>query len=328
MVPKMRLAEADEILGTLGAAAGLFITDRCPVGCGHCSVDSRADSPRITDFALFSEIIDVLCASDFTVIGVTGGEPFIERRALTEAVGRLADAGKRVIVYTSGIWATGAVPPLWIDNIIEGVSCAFVSTDAFHQDKLPKQRFQRAVRAFTGHGVPVVVQVIAKDDMVDRARHQLELAIGPSWADHAEIRKTQPLPYGRGAEVFRQWAPARGASFGPCAMSGLPLIRYDGTISLCCNEALIMGRGPEGLRRRCASGAEVQQALAFFLGHPLFRAIRYAGFGVLTQHPRLADLAEREFNGICQLCWELTGRALREPSDSFFEVAAGLGRQK
>lgn len=321
----MKLDEADSLIGRLGSSVGLFITDRCPVGCGHCSVNSLPDSPRISDFALFLEIVDAICASPCEVVGITGGEPFIERRALGEAVSRFASAGKRVIVYTSGIWATSPDPPAWVRKVASQLSMAFVSTDAFHEEQITQARFENAVRTFADRGVPVVVQVIDKDDFVEQAHKRLAAALGPDWPARAEIRLIQPIPYGRGKATFADWAPTHGGSFGKCRMAGLPLIRYNGIISVCCNEALIMGRGPEALRRRVTNRAEAEQALAYFVRRPLFRAIRNAGFGVLTRHPDLSDLADREFRGICHLCWELAERVESAGPEAFFEVAAQLG---
>ena len=112
--PKTRLGwhEIEEIRHTRGRSTLLFITDRCPVGCAHCSVDSRRDSATITDFALFSEILDWLCGQpELEVVGISGGEPFVERRGLTLAVEHLAGAGKRVVIYTSGLWGRRPLPP-------------------------------------------------------------------------------------------------------------------------------------------------------------------------------------------------------------------------
>ena len=34
------------------------------------------------------------------------------------------------------------------------------------------------------------------------------------------------------------------------------------------------------------------------------------GAGVLTQHPRFADLEQQEFSSICELCWAIQKRGL------------------
>ncbi len=100
-----------------GRSTLLFITDRCPVGCAHCSVDSRLDSPRITDWALFGQIVDYLCDEPaLEVVGISGGEPFVERRGLELLSARLEEAGKSQVVYTSGVWAAADQAPGWVSR--------------------------------------------------------------------------------------------------------------------------------------------------------------------------------------------------------------------
>ena len=97
----LTLTELDGLRSVPGRAALLYLTDRCPVGCAHCSVDSRLDSPTIVDRAAFRSIVTDLAAIDgLVVVGISGGEPFVERGALIEAVSLLADAGKLVVPYT------------------------------------------------------------------------------------------------------------------------------------------------------------------------------------------------------------------------------------
>ena len=84
----MRLthAEVERCRRKPGESVLLFITDRCPVGCAHCSVDSRSDSPTISNFDLFAQLLDGICEqTDLQVVGISGGEPFAERRGLTLA---------------------------------------------------------------------------------------------------------------------------------------------------------------------------------------------------------------------------------------------------
>ena len=94
-----------------------------------------ADSPTITDFELFGEILDWICEQDaLEVVGISGGEPFVERRGLTLAVRRFTDAGKRVVLYTSGVWATRPQPPAWIAEVLDRATTVCLSTDAFHEE--------------------------------------------------------------------------------------------------------------------------------------------------------------------------------------------------
>ncbi|OWW21682.1 radical SAM protein [Noviherbaspirillum denitrificans] len=293
-----------------GRSMLLFITDRCPVGCAHCSVDSRTDSPTIIDFALFDEILDWLCSTDgLDVVDISGGEPFAERRGLELASERLAQAGKRQVVHTSGIWAGREQAPAWIRAVLARCSCVYLGTDAFHAREISGERFVHAARAIAEEGAWIVVQVLGLGDMAEHAEQLLRHAFGAGYASHAEIVTSTPLTDGRGASVFFRNTRLPGHAFGTCWALTSPMVRYDGVVSACCNESVIMGHGPSRLRRRIATSAELDAAIDGFRSDPLLRAMESAGLGVLTQHPRFADLAEGRCGGICELCWKMLERA-------------------
>ncbi|NUR90989.1 MAG: hypothetical protein HOY71_43525 [Nonomuraea sp.] len=321
---RLTYADIDTARHTRGKTALLFLTDRCPVGCAHCSVDSRPDSPKITDFELFGQIVDGLCASSYELIGISGGEAFIERRGLDLATRRLHEAGKDVSIVTSGVWATSEDPPKWIKQVIRRCGCLILSTDIFHSAELPDERFIRAARAIAAQDVWIVAQVIDDEKAGALATGLLERAFGAGWADHAEIHKVPLLPYGRAADLFQPVPTTKGRDHGPCYLARSPVIRYDGRASACCNEAVIMGRGPSGLRRSCGDAQQVLDVLDEFDGHGLLRAVGDVGPGLLTLDPRLADLAERRFTSICEVCWVMVERTGDRADDPLFHSVARL----
>ena len=312
---------------TPGRSALLFITDRCPVGCEHCSVDSRADSPTISDWELFGAIVERLCASTLEVVGISGGEPFVERRGLALASRRLEEAGKRQVVYTSGVWASERATPRWVDEVLRRCSCVYLSTDAFHARHVDDERYVRAAHAIADAGAWIVVQVVGVEPMIEQARALLERAFGARVDEHAELVLTPALTHGRGASVFAR-APARtpGHAFGPCALASSPVIRYDGLVTGCCNESVVMDRGPARLRRRAGSGEELDAALAELRADPLLRAIAQTGLGALTAHPRYADLADERFATNCDLCWKMLARSPARPEPDPLMEAIGSMR--
>lgn len=327
-MPRMNHAEIDRIRSTPGATALLFITDRCPVGCAHCSVDSRPDSPRITDFALYEAIVDQLCADPGRrMIGISGGEPFVERRGLSYAARRVAEAGKELVVYTSGIWAAAADAPQWVHEVLERCCCVYLSTDAFHEAGTGPERFVNAARTIAAHDAPIVTQVVDENGAADRARELLALAFGASWSRHAEVVPTQGLTHGRGADVFSRTERRPGRSFGACHSVAAPVVRYDGRVTACCNESVIMGVGPAGLRRQCGTADDVGGAVEGFLQHPFYRALGTVGAGALTRHPRFQDLADQQFSDICGLCWAMTRRLTPGETDPLLEAIAQMGRK-
>lgn len=309
-MPRLTHAKICEVRQTPKASVLLFITDRCPVGCAHCSVDSRPDSPRVTDFRLLSEIVDQLCADpSLSMVGISGGEPFIERRALPLVTQRLADSHKTTVVYTSGIWAGSPDPPRWIDDVLAQSAAIYLSTDAFHEEGTGADKFVNAARIVARHGVPIIVQVVDEDGMRERAEDLLAVAFGSSWPDYAETVPTVGLPRGRGSSLYTWGTRAPARSMGTCDSVTSPVVRYDGRVTACCNETVIMGGGPAELRRDCSSGTDVAQAVAAFRNEPLCQAMASAGVGVLTtHHPAFTDLADREFSNICAACWAITRR--------------------
>ncbi len=310
-VPRLGLAEVEESRWVHGDSALLFITDRCPVGCKHCSVDSRPDSPRITDFELFEQVVAGLAGSSLRIVGISGGEPFVERRGLPYAVGELTRAGKGVVVYTSGFWARTAKAPAWIESVIDQCGCVFLSTDAFHQAGMGEERFRNAARAIMRRGTALVVQVLDLDTEVDRARRLLTEALGPQWPDTVELNKVPLLPYGRAGELYSVTRRQPIGSFGSCRVARARVVRYDGVISACCNEAVLMGAGPAWFRRRAGTAGQVLDVINRFADDDLLKVIGWEGVGRLAGHPLAGDLATREAAGICGACWALVGRISR-----------------
>ena len=231
------------------------------------------------------------------------------------------------MIFTSGVWASGEAPE-WIRGVLGQASCVFLSTDAFHAASIDDARFVRAARAIAEAGAWIVVQVIKQPPMVQKAEQLLRDAFGERYADYAELNLTEPLPIGRGAAVFARKAGRPASTFGACSILGAPVIRYDGATSACCNEQVIMGLGPERLRQRCTSADEVTATLAQFDSDPLLNVISRLGTGMLTQHPRFADLEQQEFSSICELCWAIQKRGLPlgDRSDRLLTAMAALSQ--
>lgn len=321
-------ATIERIRAARGRSILLFLTDRCPVGCAHCSVDSRPNSATITDFALFEDIVDWICEeSSIEVVGISGGEPFIERRGLELASRRFSESGKAQVIFTSGVWATQANPLPWVREVLGRTSCVYLSTDAFHASTISDEQFIRAATVIASAGAWIVVQVIADGTEHERATGLLRDAFGEGWSDKCELNVVQPLVHGRGARVFRLHDMTLGQSFGPCSLVRSPMIRYDGRVSACCNESVIQNLGPSRLRRRAKSRTAMANAVSAFHRDALLRVIGDVGLGALTGHPRFSDLAKIRFRCNCDLCWEILHRAPNSAeSDPLVNAIAALGR--
>jgi hypothetical protein len=86
------------------------------------------------------------------------------------------------------------------------------------------------------------------------------------------------------------------------------MLRFDGEVTACCNEAVLKGAGPRGLRRAIAG--DVQGALSQLASDPLVRLVRRFPTG--AAYELVADVAGAEtepVGGTCDACWR-TGQLL------------------
>jgi organic radical activating enzyme len=318
------LADVSYDLSKPGQSIGMYLTARCPVGCAHCSVDSRVDSPTVSDYDLLGKIVHELSRREkLRSVGISGGEPFVERRGLVMAVDEISAGGKGIALFTSGVWAQRREIPAWIRSTLRKVSCVFLSTDSYHAANVQNKVFVRAVQTIVEEGVWLIVQVLRTD--ADAAARLLEDALGSDWQTCAEISLISPLPYGRGASLFVLGDSWPAKAFGRCSLSVSPLVRYDGMVAACCNEEVIMGKGSERLRRSCASVEEIVTALDEYVSDPLLRGLHAVGAGPIASHPRYRHLQDKPFKSICHLCWAMQDVTPQADGDPVLSAAALVG---
>ncbi|WP_330299773.1 radical SAM protein [Streptomyces sp. NBC_00503] len=322
------LADTEAMRHRRGESVLLYITDQCPVGCAHCSVDARADSDRVADWEVFHDVVaGIVALPGLRSVAVSGGEPFAEQRALPYAIGEFADAGLETIVFTSGYWAreSGSAPG-WVRRLLPRISTLFLSTDGFHQGGVSHHRFVGALRAAHEAGCRIVVQELDTGDGARVAEGLLLEALGPRWADAAETNVITPLRYGRGAGVFALQRRHEVGSFSACTLLGSPTVRYDGVVIPCCNEGLITGHGPAALRAPTRRPEGVAQALSGFRNDPLLRVVGRLGPGAAADLPGFEALREERFENVCGGCWkayDIAGRPGRA-ADSVTALGAAL----
>lgn len=302
------LAELDSTRNHPGKSCLVFLTDRCPVGCAHCSVDSRPDSPRIDDQGLFREVVNgILSVPSFELVGISGGEPFIERRALSYLVQECSIRGLRVVLYTSGIWAAKG-KPTWIAEVLERATAVVLSTDAFHTRAVNMEALHRAADMVIDAGCSLIVQTVDLPASRQPALGFVERVIRTAPDSNVELNLVPPLSVGRGQIAFASLPPLPRRTlteWGSCGLLGAPVIRYDGVVIACCNEAVLMGAGPDRLRRRCKTSAEVAEAVTALRSDPFLECMRTVGVSMIGQLPWVNVPADKTYASICEACWEL-----------------------
>jgi hypothetical protein len=297
LMSRLTLADIRAVRATPGRSVLLFLTDRCPVGCDHCSVGALMTEPGIADWDRFEAVLDVIAdRPGVDTVAISGGEPFVERRALPHATRRLSQAGKSLVVYTAGHWGE---PAPWIREVLGQVGTIVLSSDSYHARQVPPAVFAAAAGAVVAEGCRLIVQTLEPD--LPMAEAALEAALGSSWRQVAEVSTVPTLPYGRAAG---RRLPATRHTQGGCPLVGTPLLRTDGMVAACCNEQVIKGMGPARLRRSGADRDEIAHALDDLAADPVLWSMRAIGPDVLAAHADVGGPADTP----CGTCWRVLDR--------------------
>ena len=284
-----------------GKSVLLFITESCPVGCSHCSVSSLPNSPRIEDFELFESIVNELCNwAEIEVVGITGGEPFVERRGLAMATQKLSNSGKSIVLYTSGYWAQPAIQP-WITEVLSHVKTVYLSTDAFHEAFVSANTIIRAIQIIKEAGCWLVLQINDQPFELSKAHELLRQTLGPEWESFGEISRIPLLPYGRSSTTPASKKMEFG-EFGRCQLLSSPVIRFDGKITACCNERVIAGDDSVMINSQFSLGSTLKESTERLHSKHIFRTIEAIGFSGIR--PFLPDelVMDKRFVNICEAC--------------------------
>lgn len=97
---------------SLGRRAAFVRLGRCDLHCAWCDTPYTWDwdgrNGRVYDPAVeltirrVVDVVDEVSAMDAPLVVITGGEPLLQRRAVTAMVGAFATAGRRVEIETNG----------------------------------------------------------------------------------------------------------------------------------------------------------------------------------------------------------------------------------
>jgi pyruvate-formate lyase-activating enzyme len=296
------------------AAAGIFaaLTRRCPLGCRHCSTNSGNDSEE-HDGAAFLRFVRSFtgdCRPDYLLL--TGGEPLTRPQLVSELARSARAAGTRAYLLTGMFFARNGAIQGPVLRAIRDVDHVAVSIDSFHQEFVPREQVFRAMHQMAADGIDLSVQLTGwGDDDPELAENAA--AVRAEFQDQVPVLAGLVRPYGR-ARVLPRSEPATGAPpgaalGGPCSFAAWPVIGPDGTITACCNQAVVDGVAlpgggrPAHLELGHAARDDWPVVRDRCLTTPLLRAIRVLG---PQASARLAGEGDGD-GGYCQTCWQLPG---------------------
>lgn len=285
-------------------AAGLIIelTRRCPLSCAHCSTDSTMGSEEQSGDAVL-RLVDTFSSNDRPeVIALTGGEPLLRPRLVTELTCRAHQVDTRVHILTGMFFATSRTLPPAIRNALTSVDHVSASLDRFHEREIPRAAVFRVFDQLLERGKHVSFQVVGiegSDPYLDGLVNDVRRVFN----DRVPLLVSGLRPEGRA----KAWLSSDGAKGGtgpvepsPCTMAAWPVVCADGRVMACCNQAVVDGTAPQHLRLGHAFVDPWPMLRAKCQSEVMLRGIRVLGPTFLA-----TEFGLDACNGYCGTCHRL-----------------------
>jgi len=232
----LRLPELERLRATPHAAVAYLMTERCTAACRHCSVRATATSaPAAPVERVRAWVRSIGEAPATRVLGITGGEPFLEREALSAALEEARAAGLQTVVYTNAYWAPSASKARQVLAGLPPIDLIQFGADRFHGEFVPLENLRHATEAALELDCGVWFQ-ICDTEWVSYAA-ELKSAIGERAWEACDVSLVPILSVGRAADnAFDEDQTEVPIPEGGCAALATPMVRPDGSVIACCSE--------------------------------------------------------------------------------------------
>lgn len=211
----------------------IVVTEMCHVGCAHCGYigskrDRELDAPEVESW------IEQMVAYGIPEIIFTGGEPFERYDILARGIKCACECGARIAVFTSGYWATSPEEARDKLQVLKGLTKIYLSTDLYHQKRIPFAHVRNAVNAAIEMGIPQISLNITYANEADRA---YVISQYEDFGNRVEFYCERVIPNPKfSARVLRGQGPLHGLNPGNYVSKcwlGTPLVDPNGDLFAC-----------------------------------------------------------------------------------------------
>jgi MoaA/NifB/PqqE/SkfB family radical SAM enzyme len=217
------------------ALMGLLIiqvTLLCPLKCEHCNVNAGPDKGSNLDVNnLLTQLGDFANITPEGTVFITGGEPFSAKLVLDEILKLCETLNLSTYIITSANWARTLPKALKTLKKYSKIHLLSVSADQWHEDFVPIDYVENAVRAALSLGINVNVALTLTDEF-DDYESSLKSRLLDVW-DTLHIERTLLRKVGR--SQFGAKKNTTNMLDGYCGRIGAPTITSDGSIIACCS---------------------------------------------------------------------------------------------
>jgi MoaA/NifB/PqqE/SkfB family radical SAM enzyme len=211
----------------------IVLTEVCHVGCRHCGYigakrDREVESPELERW------IDQTVAYGVPEIIFTGGEAFERYAILERGVRRAHERGARISVFTSSFWANSREEASRVLQGLNGVTKLYLSSDIYHQKRVPFQYVRNAIDAALELGITDISINITFAADSDRAYVAAQYE---DYGDRIRIYAERVIPSPKfSPKVLSEQDPLRNltpAYYAPSCWLGTPLVDPQGDVFAC-----------------------------------------------------------------------------------------------
>lgn len=291
------------------------LTQKCPLRCAHCFVESGPERTEHADLEDFRRWIDSLVAApSVEVVALSGGEPWSHPAALRYAIDACFRAEVYSMVCTSGFWAATPEKASRLLDSYPRPNGLCLSTDVFHEPFVPLRHLRYAVEAAVERGIEVMYQIVDDDPEGSEFMQRFEREVGFDLVGREQVYVVNLAAVGRAAEELSLSRPSEGNGDlehipdGPCPWLGAPWLHEDGVVCACSN--LEVHRTPDHpLQLGHLNEVDFPALSAATDADPYVQALRILGpRGLVEELPVESwgwDRAAFRGGGVCDLCHSL-----------------------
>jgi hypothetical protein len=287
----------------------ISITDACRVGCAHCGLLGAARDREI-DGAELGTWVEQAGIYGIPMVIFTGGEPFDHFEALCLGVRAATRTGLSSGVFTSSIWAESVEAATEALQALEGLRRLYLSTDVYHQRRVPYEYVHHAITAADRLGIPDITLCITFASEADRLsvrEHYLR------FGDRVRFYESRAIPTiftsQRLGDQDPGWEPSLETLAETCWLC-TPFIDPAGDLFACHAGAVGVHGDPEHLPYWLGNlhKEPFESIMARARTQPEYQFLRThgpQGIGLLLEaYPELVQVTGRStFTGPCDLCY-------------------------
>lgn len=290
----------------------LILTYKCQIACPHCIIRAgpdRREELSLEDAFRWIRQIEKYRGGYIRALSLTGGEPFIDQDRLKRISSFARERGLFSSAVTNAFWASTFDDALNCLKNQPSIEALAFSTDIYHQECIPLERIENAIKAAKECGIPYDVHICT--ERKDEPSYIRTLERLKRLTDESNILTVITFPAGRASKMMHESGHQLSDKppISACESGWSPVIFPDGKV-LACVGPVIDIKAPHPLFLGSLKESTMEEILDGAESNSILHALRLWGPAMLISMAREAELddclPETYIEGsICSACYEL-----------------------